>query len=55
MNYLFVLATLAMATGALPAAPSTSRPTIILVHGAFVDGSGWAGVHRILTKEGFQL
>jgi pimeloyl-ACP methyl ester carboxylesterase len=57
MNYLFGLATLAMATAseAIPAALSTSRPTIILVHGAFVDGSGWAGVHRILTKEGFPV
>jgi hypothetical protein len=29
--------------------------TIVLVHGAFVDGSGWAGVHRILRDEGFQV
>jgi pimeloyl-ACP methyl ester carboxylesterase len=29
--------------------------TVILVHGAFVDGSGWAGVHAILTNEGFKV
>lgn len=29
--------------------------TIILVHGAFVDGSGWAGVHALLTAEGFKV
>ena len=29
--------------------------TVILVHGAFVDGSGWAGVHALLTAEGFKV
>jgi pimeloyl-ACP methyl ester carboxylesterase len=29
--------------------------TIVLVHGAFVDGSGWAGVHRILRDDGYQV
>ena len=28
---------------------------IVLVHGAFVDGSGWNPVARILTKEGYQV
>ncbi|MEU9332867.1 alpha/beta hydrolase [Streptomyces sp. NPDC048290] len=28
---------------------------IVLVHGGFVDGSGWQGVHRILTREGFTV
>ncbi|MFE2045459.1 alpha/beta hydrolase [Streptomyces sp. NPDC059477] len=28
---------------------------IVLVHGGFVDGSGWQGVHRILTREGFNV
>jgi pimeloyl-ACP methyl ester carboxylesterase len=26
--------------------------TVVLVHGGFVDGSGWAGVYKILRKEG---
>ncbi|MEA1675947.1 alpha/beta hydrolase [Nitrospirillum sp. BR 11163] len=39
----------------LKAAPSDTRPTIVLVHGAFVDGSGWAGVHRILTADGYKV
>ncbi|SFD97910.1 Pimeloyl-ACP methyl ester carboxylesterase [Chitinophaga sp. CF118] len=26
---------------------------VILVHGAFVDGSGWKGVYDILTKNGY--
>ncbi len=25
---------------------------IVLVHGGFVDGSGWEGVYKILKKEG---
>jgi pimeloyl-ACP methyl ester carboxylesterase len=31
------------------------RATIVLVHGAFVDGSGWAGVHRILRDNGYRV
>jgi pimeloyl-ACP methyl ester carboxylesterase len=28
---------------------------IVLVHGGFVDGSGWQGVHKLLTGEGFNV
>ena len=28
---------------------------IILVHGAFADGSGWEGVYNILTKKGYNV
>jgi pimeloyl-ACP methyl ester carboxylesterase len=28
---------------------------IVLVHGGFVDGSGWAGVHRLLKRDGFEV
>ena len=28
---------------------------IILVHGAFIDGSGWQGVYQILTKKGYNV
>jgi len=28
---------------------------IVLVRGAFVDGSGWEGVHRILTIKGYRV
>jgi pimeloyl-ACP methyl ester carboxylesterase len=28
---------------------------IVLVHGGFVDGSGWAGVYRILENDGFNV
>lgn len=29
--------------------------SIVLVHGGFVDGSGWAGVYRALKKDGFEV
>ena len=28
---------------------------ILLVHGGFVDGSGWAGVYQILKKDGYDV
>jgi pimeloyl-ACP methyl ester carboxylesterase len=28
---------------------------IVLVHGGFVDGSGWEGVHQLLTKSGYTV
>ncbi len=37
------------------AAADPQPPTIVLVHGAFVDGSGWAGVHRILRRAGYPV
>ena len=29
--------------------------SVVLVHGGFVDGSGWQGVHDILRKDGFTV
>jgi pimeloyl-ACP methyl ester carboxylesterase len=29
--------------------------SIVLVHGGFVDGSGWAAVYRILKKDGYNV
>jgi pimeloyl-ACP methyl ester carboxylesterase len=34
---------------------SNGRPTIVLVHGGFVDGSGWQGVFDILHKDGYNV
>jgi pimeloyl-ACP methyl ester carboxylesterase len=33
-------------------APSAS---VVLVHGGFVDGSGWEGVYRILKEDGYDV
>ena len=32
-----------------------NRLNIVLVHGGFVDGSGWQAVYKILTGEGFNV
>jgi len=36
---------------------STTQPVknIVLVHGAFLDGSGWEGVYNILTAKGYKV
>jgi pimeloyl-ACP methyl ester carboxylesterase len=31
------------------------RPIVVLVHGGFVDGSGWQGVHDALTADGYRV
>jgi len=36
-------------------ARATSSKAIVLVHGGFVDGSGWAGVYQILKKKGYNV
>src|SRR3954447_8038818 len=28
---------------------------VVLVHGGFVDGSGWQGVYGLLTKDGYNV
>ena len=35
------------------AEPAT--PTVVLVHGGFVDGAGWEGVYNILRKDGYNV
>ncbi len=49
-------ATLAI-TAAAPAASAAlpSVKNIVLVHGAFADGSGWMAVAKILEKDGFKV
>jgi pimeloyl-ACP methyl ester carboxylesterase len=31
------------------------NPSIVLVHGGFVDGSGWQGVYSKLTEDGYRI
>jgi pimeloyl-ACP methyl ester carboxylesterase len=33
----------------------SDKPTIVLVHGGFVDGSGWQAVHQLLTAQGHDV
>ncbi|HEY7683457.1 MAG TPA: alpha/beta hydrolase [Gemmatimonadales bacterium] len=39
----------------MPATTRTDARNIVLVHGGFVDGSGWEAVYRKLRKEGFTV
>jgi pimeloyl-ACP methyl ester carboxylesterase len=34
---------------------NTALGTIVLVHGGFVDGSGWEDAYRILKKDGYRV
>jgi pimeloyl-ACP methyl ester carboxylesterase len=34
---------------------NTSKTSIVLVHGGFVDGSGWQGVYDLLRADGFKV
>jgi pimeloyl-ACP methyl ester carboxylesterase len=34
---------------------NTALGTIVLVHGGFVDGSGWEGAYRILKRDGYRV
>ena len=43
------------ASSSLPAATPEKLVSIVLVHGGFVDGSGWQGVHNQLTKDGYEV
>ena len=36
-------------------APGSASTSIVLVHGGFVDGSGWEGVYQILRKDGYEV
>jgi pimeloyl-ACP methyl ester carboxylesterase len=40
---------------AAASAPPAGIKNVVLVHGAFADGSGWAAVARILEKDGYTV
>jgi len=39
----------------MPATANTDAMRVVLVHGAWADGSGWEGVYRLLRKEDFSV
>jgi pimeloyl-ACP methyl ester carboxylesterase len=49
------LAFLALGSAARTVAQSTPMRNIVLVHGAWADGSGWKGVYEILIKDGYNV
>lgn len=48
-------AAIALALTASHAALAEPIKNIVLVHGFFADGSGWQGVAKILTRDGFNV
>jgi pimeloyl-ACP methyl ester carboxylesterase len=34
---------------------TAAKPTVVLIHGAFADGSSWNGVTQILLKDGYPV
>ena len=46
-----------LAIGAIAPAVAADAPikNVVLVHGGFVDGSGWQGVHDALSKKGYTV
>lgn len=52
---LVALAGVATAASAHDVLSSTPNPTVVLVHGAFADASGWNGVVERLQSEGYPV
>jgi pimeloyl-ACP methyl ester carboxylesterase len=59
LKYLALAAAAAMtvmpAANAANASPAPATRNIVLVHGGFVDGSGWQKVYNILKKDGYNV
>jgi pimeloyl-ACP methyl ester carboxylesterase len=50
------LAAVLIASSFIAPSLAAEKPvSVVLVHGAFVDGSGWQAVYDILTKDGFEV
>ncbi len=39
----------------MPATSDSTAKAVVLVHGGFVDGSGWEEVYRILKRDGYNV
>jgi pimeloyl-ACP methyl ester carboxylesterase len=52
---LISIAAAAALAGASSGAQAASIKSIVLVHGAFADGSGWKAVYDILKKDGYNV
>jgi pimeloyl-ACP methyl ester carboxylesterase len=50
-----ILALAAAVAPILPARAAEKAVSVVLVHGAFVDASGWRAVYDILTKDGYEV
>src|SRR5271170_7690852 len=52
---LICLCALGMANNSFAQTSDTSVKNVVLVHGAWADGSGWKGVYDILIKDGYKV
>ena len=48
-------AALGLMAGASGAHAAPPIKNVVLVHGGFVDGSGWEGVYNVLSKDGYKV
>ncbi|NJO36981.1 MAG: alpha/beta hydrolase, partial [Rhizobiales bacterium] len=49
------LASATLAQSAEPVPETQAVRNVVLVHGAFADGSGWRGVYEALTQRGYRV
>lgn len=55
-SFLSLIWLLVLALGFTATAQNTAPiKNVVLVHGAFADGSGWKGVYQALTKKGYHV
>ena len=52
---LIILCALVMSNNSVAQTSGASIKDIVLVHGAWADGSGWKGVYDILTRDGYKV
>lgn len=50
-----ILFIFSMVVGVNIVSKAQSVKNVVIVHGAFADGSGWKGVHDILVKKGYHV
>src|SRR5713226_7599143 len=55
LGYIAALTLGASVPAAAQAEVAHTTKNIVLVHGGFVDGSGWQGVYDALTKKGYTV
>src|SRR6266508_6652634 len=54
-GFLILIGVFTMITSAQPSTQTATKPTIVLVHGAFADASSWNGVVERLQRDGYTV
>jgi pimeloyl-ACP methyl ester carboxylesterase len=56
LGFLLAIGTMVGSGGVfMSEASASARANVVLVHGGFVDGSGWQGVYEALKKDGYSV